>query len=236
MVALSLLERLRELKDPRDPKGQLYPFVPLLTLGLVATLAGCCSVAAMARFGRIRGAKLGHALGFKRGRMPCANTFTNLFAVLDPDALDAIISAWLVGRIGPVPEHIAIDGKVLRGSRDGTVPGHHLLAAYAPGASAVLAQMRVEATTNEHKVALRMLGILPNLTGTVVTADAMFTHGDFCEKVLENKGDYILTAKDNQPDLKAHLEDAFTVAASGDFSPATPSRVRREPRHDLLAG
>ena len=236
MAVISLLERLRELKDPRDPKGQLYPFVPLLTLALVATLAGCCTVAAMARFGRIRGARLGHALGFKRGRMPCANTVTNLFAVLDPDALDAIIGAWLVDRMGSAPEHLAIDGKVLRGSRDGTVPGQHLLAADAPRASAVLAQMRVEATTNEHKAALQLLGILPGLKGTVVTADAMFTHGDFCENVLGKEGDYIVYAKDNQPDLKANLEDAFTVGNSGDFSPPTPTEFRREPRHGELAG
>ena len=44
--------------------------------------------------------------------------------------------------------------------------------------------------------------------------------------MLGKEGDYIVYAKDNQPDLKAHVEDAFTVAASGDFSPATPSRVR----------
>ncbi len=78
MAVTSLLERLRELNNPRDPKGQLDPFVPRLTLGLVATLAGCDTVAAMARFGRLRGAKLGHALGFKSGRMPCANAVTNL--------------------------------------------------------------------------------------------------------------------------------------------------------------
>ena len=236
MAMTSLLERLRELNDPRDPKGQLYPFVPLLTLALVATLAGCCTVAAMARFGRLRGARLGHALGFNSGRMPCANTFTNLFAVLDPDALDAIIGAWLVARMGSVPEHIAIDGKTLRGSRDGTVLGQHLIAAYAPQASAVVAQMRVEATTNEHKVALQLLGILPSLNGTVVTADAMFTHADFCAKVLGNGGDYVVYAKDNQPDLKASVEDAFTVGNSGDFSPAPAKEFRREHRHGGLAG
>ena len=190
----------------------------------------------MARFGRIRGPQSGHALGFKSGRMPCANTFTNRFAVLNPDALDDAIAAWLLDRIGSTPEHIAIDGKVLRGRRDGTVPGQHLLAAHAPEASAVPAQTRVEATTNEHQVASRMPGILPGLKGTVVTADAVFTHGDFCEKVLGREGDYIVYAKGHPPDLKAHSEDAFTVAGSGDFSPATPSRVRREPGHDLLAG
>ena len=145
--------------------------------------------------------------------------------------------SWLVCRENnDVADGAVNGGKILRGSRDGTVPGQHLLAAYAPRASAVLAQMRVEATTNEHQVALRMLGIFPSLKGTVVTADAMFTHGDFCANVLEKEGDYILYVKDNQPDLKAHVGDAFTVAASGDCSPTRPSRVRREPRHGLLAG
>ena len=236
MAVISLLERLRELNDPRDPKGQLYPFVPLLTLALVATLAGCCTVAAMARFGRLRGARLGHALGFKRGRMPGANTVTNLFAVVDPDARDAIIGAWVAARMGSAPEHIAIDGKTLRGRRDGTVPGQHVLAADAPNASAVVAQMRVAATTNEHTAALQLLGLWPGLNGTVVTADAMFTPGDFCANVPGNEGDDIVYAQDNQPDLKANLEGAFTGGNSGDFPPPTPEEFRREPRHGERAG
>ena len=57
-----------------------------------------------------------------------------------------------------VGEALAVDGKALRGSRDGLLPGHHLLAAYAQDAQAVLAQLRVDAKTNEHKAALQLLG------------------------------------------------------------------------------
>ena len=88
MPALSLLDRLAELTDPRDRKGRQYPLVPLLALALVAILAGNTSVAAIAQFGRLRRHRLGHALGFPHGHMPCANTFTNLFAELDADHLD----------------------------------------------------------------------------------------------------------------------------------------------------
>jgi DDE family transposase len=79
---------------------------------------------------------------------------------------------------------IAIDGKTTRASADGEVPGVHLLAAYVPAAAAVLAQVRVDGKSNEHKAALQFLGILP-LKGKVVTGDAMFTHRDVAGKIRD---------------------------------------------------
>jgi len=225
MAAVSPLDRLAGLTDPRHPQGRQYPLVPLLALCLVATLAGHTSVAAIAQFGRLRGARLGHALGFRNGRMPCANTLTNLLAALDPDHLDRLIGAWLADRHAAGWEHIALDGKTLRGSRGGGTPAVHLLAAYAPQASAVIAQMRVEATTNEHKAALRLLGVLPPLAGAVVTADAMFTHADVCEAVLARQADYVLYAKDNQTRLRDDIAAAFAAAEAGGFSPLRPGPV-----------
>jgi DDE_Tnp_1-associated/Transposase DDE domain len=221
MPALSLLDRLAELTDPRSRHGRQYPLASLLGLALVAILAGHTTVAAIAQFGRLRRHRLGHALGFRDGKMPCANTFTNLFAELDADHLDRVIGDWLADRHADGWDHIALDGKTLRGSRDGDTPGVHLLAADAPQASAVIAQMTVDATTNEHKAALKLLGVLP-LGGAVVTADAMFTHADVAQKILDAEGDYVLYAKDNQSQLKADIEAAFAAAEGGDFSPGGP--------------
>ncbi|OWK34892.1 ISAs1 family transposase [Fimbriiglobus ruber] len=235
MPTPSLIDRLAELTDPRDPKGRIYPLVPLLTLVLVGTLAGHTSVAAIAHFGRLRGQRLGHALGFRNGKMPCANTITNLLAALDPDHLDRILGDWLNDRHAAGWDHIALDGKTLRGTRDGDQPAVHLLAAYAPQAAAVIGQMRVAATTNEHKAALRLLGVLP-LVGTMVTADAIFTHADTCDAILTRGGDYILYAKDNPPTLRADLEDLFTAAESGGFPPRCPIRLARGRADGHLVG
>lgn len=111
---------------------------------------------------------------------------------------------------------IALDGKTARRSADGDVPGVHLLTAYVPAAAAVLRQMRVDAKTNEHKAALRLLGVLP-LAGKVVTGDAMFTHRDVAQKIRDGGGDYVLIVKDNQPELKAQIQSALHDDA--DFSP-----------------
>ena len=143
MPVLSLLDRLAEWTDPRSGHGRQYELVPLPTLCLVATLAGCTSVAAIAPFGRLRRHRLGHALGFRDGKRPCANTVTNLLARLDPDHLGRVIGDGRADRHADGWDHIALDGKTLRGSRDGDTPGVHRLAAYAPQASAVIAQMTV---------------------------------------------------------------------------------------------
>jgi len=224
-MARSLVERLAELTDPRSRHGRQYPMVGLLTLCLVAILAGHTTPEAIAQFGRLRQKRLGHALGFRNGNMPCANTLAGLLRNLDADHLDRIIAAWLTDRHPGGWEHLALDGKRLCGSREGEVPGTHLLAAYAPQVSAVIAQMTVEATTNEHKAALRLLDVLPPLGGTVVTADAIFTHADVCAKVQQRGGDYILYAKQNQAELRRDLANTFAAAESGEFPPLAPAAV-----------
>lgn len=224
-MPLSLVERLAELTDPRGRNGRQYPMVGLLTPCLVAILAGHTSPEAIAPFGRLRQKRLGHALGFRNGNMPCANTIAGLLRKLDADHLDRIIGAWLADRHPEGWEHLALGGKRRCGSREGEVPGTHLLAAYAPHAPAVIAQMTVEATTNEHKAALRLLDVLPSLGGTVVTADAMFTHADVCAAIQQTHGDYILYAKKNQAELRAELADTFAAAEGGAFSPPAPAAV-----------
>jgi hypothetical protein len=215
--ALPLVEELAQVPDPRSRKGRRHPLTAILSLTVVATLAGCKSLEAIAQFGRDHGKPLAHALGFTRGKTPNKSCLSKLFRRLDVAALEEALGRWVLGR---VQHHgwdaLAIDGKTARGSADGDVPGAHLLTAYVPAAAAVLKQIRVDGKTNEHKAALRLLGVLP-LAGKVVTGDAMFTHRDFAQEVRDRGGDYILMVKDNQPELKAQIQAALHEDA--DFSP-----------------
>lgn len=212
-----LIELLAELPDPRDPRGLRHPLVPVLTLCLIATLAGCTSLAAISQFGRDRGTAFAHALGFRRGKTPAPSTLSELLRDLDADALDQLLGRWLAARHADGWDHIALDGKTIRGSRDGEAPGVHLLAAYAPQAAAVIGQLRVDAKTNEHKAALRLLGVLPPLNGAVATGDAMFTHRDVGDAILDAGGEYLLFVKENQETLHADIVATFDGVES--FSP-----------------
>ena len=216
MSGLSLMEALASVPDPRKRRGVRHPLTAILGLTAVAVLAGMKSLEAIAQFGRDRGPALAHALGFRRGKTPAKSTLSEIFRLLDVDAFEGAIRRWLQARAEDAGDELAVDGKTLRGSADGEVPGVHLLAAYAPGADAVLAQLRVDAKTNEHKAALQLLGVLP-LAGKVLTGDAMFTHRDVAQEVRQRDGDYILIVKDNQPELKAQIQAALHDDAA--FSP-----------------
>jgi hypothetical protein len=200
------LEVLAQVPDPRDPRGVRHPLPAVLALAVLAMLTGAKGYTAIAQFGRDKGAALAWALGFRRGKTPTKSCLSDLFRRLDVAAFEAALSAWVASRLpdGGCELHVAIDGKCARGSRDGGAPGHHLVAAYCPAAQAVLAQLRVDCKTNEHKAALQLLGILP-LRGRVFTGDAMFCQRDICEKIVEGGGDYVLIVKDNQPTLAADI-------------------------------
>jgi DDE_Tnp_1-associated/Transposase DDE domain len=198
---LALLDVLAQIPDPRDPRGIRHPLPAILSLAVLAMLTGVKSFAGIAQLGRDKGTALAHALGFRRGKTPATSTFSELFRVLDIDAFEAALSRWVLSHLPPGEARVvSLDGKTLRGSKDGEIPGQHLVTAYLSQAKAVLAQVRVDAKTNEHKAALQLLGILP-LTGTVFVGDAMFCQRDLCATIIEGGGDYLLFVKDNQPSL-----------------------------------
>jgi hypothetical protein len=197
--------------------------VAILCLTTVAILAGCRSLQAITQFGRDHGIGLAHALGFRKAKTPAASTFSELFRALDVTAVENALRVWLQGRGAGSGDHWALDGKTARGSAEGEVPGVHLLAAFATADAAVLGQLEVAKTTNEHKAALQLLGVLP-LAGKVVTADAMFTHADVCDTITDAGGDYVLAVKDNQETLRRDIQAVFDGDGTA-FSPLPASAL-----------
>lgn len=218
MTPLSLLEALADVPDPRSRHGRRHPLSALLALTVLAMLRGCKGPTAIAQFGRDHGVALAHALGFRRGKTPAPSCLSDLYSALDAAAFEAALSRWIASRTpasapGSDKQAVSLDGKTLRGSRDGEVPGHHLVSAYAHEHHAVLAQIRVDAKTNEHKAALQLLGILP-LKGRVVLGDAMFCQRDVCAQIVTQGGDYLFTVKGNQQGLERDIAAGFAYEAS----------------------
>jgi hypothetical protein len=223
MAALSLIEALAQVPDPRSRHGRIHPLPAVLALVVLAMLRGCKGPTAIAQFGRDYGLPLAHALGFTRGKTPAASCLCDLLSRLDAVAFEAALARWIQARLppgaaladgaqDPEPQPLSVDGKTLRGSRNGEVPGQHLVAAYAPLVEAVLVQVRVDAKTNEHKAALQLLGILP-VKGRIVIGDALFCQRDLCQEIIDQGGDYLFFVKDNQPGLQTDIRAGFGFEA-----------------------
>jgi hypothetical protein len=231
-MPIALNEMFDRVLDPRKAKGRIHDLGPILSLAVVAILAGRSTLQGIAQFGRDHGLTLAHALGFRRGKTPCAATYSRIFRRLDIDALEGVLRDWILQRCPDLGGHLALDGKTLRRSHDGDVPAVHLLALFAPKVRAVVGQIRVDAKTNEHMAALGLLGIVP-VAGKVITGDAIFCQTEVTEALAGHGADYILHVKDNQPTVRGRIAELLDPTAS--FSPRV-ARPGRDVREDAEQG
>jgi hypothetical protein len=127
--------------------------------------------------------------------------------------MEHALSEWAKEALPP-DVAIAIDGKTLRGSRQGEYPAVHLLCAYCDAVSGVLGQVPVE-TSKENEITAAA-GLLKGVVakGRIITGDAMFAQKSVCQTVLDGGGEYLVTVKDNQPSLREAIDSAFSPASS----------------------
>lgn len=205
------------LTDPRMARTRVHDLFELVVVALCGTIAGADTWTDIERFGHQRLAWLRTFLRLEWG-IPSHDTFGRVFALLDPAELVACVAQWLndIGR--DIGDHIAIDGKTLRGSFD-TAAGQnplHLVSAWACEARLTLGQVAVDGKSNEI-TAIPLLLELLDLQGATVTIDAMGCQKEIAAKIVEHEGDYVLALKGNHERLHQAVADEFTAAIEADF-------------------
>ncbi|MEU8799629.1 ISAs1 family transposase [Spirillospora sp. NPDC048819] len=202
-----LLDLLAQVPDPRRRRGRRHTLVSVLAVGIAAVAAGSRSFAAIGQWAADAGDQVLDALRAARGAAE-ESTFRRVFATVDAGTLDAILGAWLWTRAARAGGRlvIAIDGKTIRGARDKDSKAPHLVAALAHGAGAVLGPVAVAAKTSEIPAVRDLLRAFTDLTGAVITMDALHTQAGTAELVIARGADYVMTVKGNIPTLQRRLK------------------------------
>jgi len=205
---VSMLSVLQEVPDPRGRQGLLHPLHALLALMLLSMLCGRRGMMAAFRLGRGLTPRQLRRLGFRPGlASPCHATLTETLRSLDPDAMSRAFARLTADAAGDA-RHIAIDGKTLRGSGDAEGRAEHVLSAFCGAVEQTAGHTSSRGKGMEIPDALRLLDDL-DLTGKIVTGDAMFCQKSIASKIVENGGDSILTVKGNQEELRGEIRLAF---------------------------
>jgi hypothetical protein len=217
----SLLAHLSQVPDPRGLKGRRHTLEAMLATVVCAVLCGARGYEPIAEWLHEQPVDFWHVLGYRR-RPPKWGAFRNLLRMIDVDAFERALTAWIEPLLKRPREPgelsaISIDGKVLRGSFDRLEGTVRLLAAFDHRTGCVISQCAVPSETNEEKTCLELLKRLV-LEGRVVVLDAAFCYPEVGEAVVERKGHYVLPAKENQPTLRNAISSEF-LAAPAAFSP-----------------
>ncbi|MEQ4304944.1 ISAs1 family transposase [Plantactinospora sp. B6F1] len=211
-----LLHALAAVPDPRDPRGVRYPLTPLLAVAVCAVMAWASSFAAITDWLHDLDEQAQERLGFTAG-VPVGSTVWRILTRLDDTLLGTVLAGWLRTRT-PVevtaPRRyrtvIAIDGKTLRGARTGDGRQVHLLSALDTTTGIVLAQVTVDAKSNEIPAFAPLLdaveAVLGTLAGVLFIADALHTQTGHADEVTARRAHLLVQVKANQPTLFKQLK------------------------------
>jgi predicted transposase YbfD/YdcC len=211
----ALAHHLDAVPDLRAARGRRYPLSVLLTLAVLAKLAGYNNPRAIAEWAALRQAELTTFFTLARPTMPHPTTWSRVLGqALDPRDLEAALHAFFqahatLAACSEPAVQLTLDGKTLRGTIPaGATQGVHLLAVYLPGCGLALTQVAVAGKANELTVAPTILTGLP-LAGVIVTGDALFTQRKLSAQIREQGGHYVWTVKKNQRQLYEDIAIAF---------------------------
>jgi predicted transposase YbfD/YdcC len=226
----ALAERLATLADPRCRRGKRHPFVAVLLIACSAVVSGARSFVAIDEWATDApqdvlaqlGARTATALAVRVP--PSGATIRRVIKDTCPGGL-----ADLLGHDPAGADTLAVDGKSARGSRLGTTPAAHLLAAMT-GTAMTVTQLRVPEKTNEITCFAALLDPY-DLQGVTVTGDALHTQRDHARFLVEvKKAHYAFTVKRNQKNLYEQMRTLPWGEATAKFYDRTQGHGRKETR------
>lgn len=216
-VSVTPLIRVFEgLCDWRKAKGKVYSLPGLLVLLLTGLLCGMEGPTAVADWAAELPYTVRAAMGLPWHRRVSAMTLCRLCWKIDVDALEAALRTWVREVNTQLAQHgdsrrLAVDGKALRGAAKRGAPAAHLLAAMSHQLKTVWGQVPVDHKTNEIPLFSELLRLLA-VEGYLFTMDALLTQRAIAQQIIDSGNDYLMVAKDNQPQLVADIRACFDAA------------------------
>jgi len=213
-----LYEFCKGLQDSRSKYGLRHQGSGLMVLCTLAVLSGAKSYNAIGAWIKTIPIKTLHKL--RIWVCPSVSTVRRYLMGLDSLDTDQKLTQWLLSNDSLNGIALAIDGKTLRGSRNGETPAVQLLSIVTHEDAQIIAQRKISDKTNEIPVARQLIEDLP-IQGAIITADALHTQTETATTIVrDNKAEYVFTVKDNQPKLKQEIQSSLQ---NSDFSPSANS-------------
>ena len=208
----SLIEHFSELDDPRRYNRRHF-LLDIVVIAICAVICGADDWAAVEEYGEAQRAWLGQFLVLPHG-IPSDDTFRRVFARIDATQFQERFISW-IRAVFEVTEGqvIPVDGKKLRRSHDRAIGREaiYIVSAWAAENRLVLGQVKVEDKSNEIPAVPELLALL-DISGCIVTADALHCQKATVQQIIEQGGEYVLRVKDNQANLSQALEELFAYA------------------------
>lgn len=220
-----VLVHFAELEDPRSEVNRLHPLSSVVVIAIMAVLAGASGPTGIAKWAVWKANLLKKHLDLPNG-IPRKDVFRRVLMALQPGVFQECFFNWLgtlraaaakeTGIDQPV---LAIDGKTLRRSHDKSkgLGALHSVSVWASEFGLSLAQVATDEKSNEITAIPEVLKLV-DISGAIITIDAMGTQTAIAADIIDRKGDYVLALKGNQETLHDAVIEHVNKQMQNDFS------------------
>src|SRR3990167_7099288 len=186
------VECFGKIEDPRIDRTKKHLLLDIIAISICAVIAGAEGWEEIEDFAADHQDWFSNFLELPNG-IPSHDTFSRVFSLLKPSALQEATLEWLNQAKKLLPETIIpIDGKTLRGSsrKRKDLGGLHIVNVWSCANGIVLGQLKVDDKSNEITAVPEILKKL-FLKGAIVTLDAMGCQEDTIKDICEAGADYV---------------------------------------------
>ncbi len=211
------MEHFSAIGDPRRDHGKRHLLEDILVLTICAVICGADSFVALEAFGHAKHEWVRRFLALPNG-IPSHDTIRAVVGRLNPRQFEQWFLDWVnavfVRTAGTV---VAIDGKTLRRSYDrkSKQAALQMVSAWSTANRLVLGHVQVDSASNEIMAIPKLLDVL-DVSGCIVTIDAIGWQQDIAAQIIDQGGDYVLAVKANQGSLFTEVHACFAdIEADG---------------------
>ena len=207
---ITLIDHFSNLTDPRIDRTKDHKLIDIVVIAVCSVICGADGWVGMETYGKAKYKWLKQFLELPNG-IPSHDTFSRVFARLEPEEFQTCFLHWIKSISQLIPgEVISIDGKTLRHSydRESKKKAIHMISAWANTQKLVLGQRKVDEKSNEITAIPELIKVL-ELSGCIVTIDAMGTQKNIAQLIIDKGADYCLALKGNQGNIYEDVEQLF---------------------------
>jgi len=215
-------EHFSKVNDPRKDRTKNHKLIDIIVIAICAVICGADGWVDIELFGNSKQRWLATFLEIPNG-IPSHDTFGRVFSLIDAQQFQLAFYEWVLAVNEIVQGQIInIDGKCLRGSDDKELGKRaiYMVSAWAEANELVLGQRKVDEKSNEITAIPELLKLL-DVSGCIVTIDAMGTQTNIAKTIVEANADYILSVKENQGHLFEDISVLFAVDQAQNFKYAS---------------
>jgi len=206
----SIGKHFSKVRDPRIERTKRHKLLDIICIAICAVICGADNWVEVENFGRQKQVWLQTFLELSNG-IPSHDTFGRVFGLVNPEEFQRSFLEW-VQAVNQLTQGqvIAIDGKQLRGShnRSSGKRAIYMVSAWAAANHLVLGQQKVNDKSNEITAIPELLKML-EISGCIITIDAIGTQTKIARLIVEAEADYILAVKENQGKLYQDITALF---------------------------